>query len=59
MDARTHRLLHAPIGPTLLRLAAPNVVVMLAQALVGLIETAFVAGLGTDASPAWRWSFRC
>ncbi|TNC12008.1 MATE family efflux transporter [Methylobacterium terricola] len=49
MDARTHRLLHAPIGPTLLRLAAPNVVVMLVQALVGLIETAFVAGLGTDA----------
>ncbi|MGF3026732.1 MATE family efflux transporter [Methylobacterium aquaticum] len=49
MDARTHRLLHAPIGPTLLRLAAPNVVVMLVQSLVGLIETAFVAGLGTDA----------
>ena len=48
MDARTHRLLHAPIGTTLLRLAAPNVVVMLVQALVGLIETAFVAGLGTD-----------
>ena len=41
MDARTHRLLHAPIGPTLLRLAVPNVVVMLVQALVGLIETAF------------------
>ncbi|GJD51362.1 hypothetical protein OPKNFCMD_4116 [Methylobacterium crusticola] len=49
MDDRTRRLLHGPIGPTLLRLAAPNVVVMLVQALVGLIETAFVAGLGTDA----------
>ncbi|WP_298952653.1 MATE family efflux transporter [uncultured Methylobacterium sp.] len=49
MDDRTRRLLRAPIVPTLLRLAGPNVLVMLAQALVGLIETGFVAGLGTDA----------
>ena len=49
MDARTRRLLEAPIGSTLLRLAAPNVVVMLVQASIGLIETYFVAELGTDA----------
>ena len=42
-------LLEAPIVPTLLRLAAPNVLVMLAQAGVGLIETYFVGKLGTDA----------
>jgi putative MATE family efflux protein len=48
-DARTHRLLHGPIVPTLLTLAWPNVLVMLAQASSGLIETYFVAKLGTDA----------
>ncbi len=42
-------LLEAPIAPTLLRLALPNVLVMLAQAGVGLIETYFVGKLGTDA----------
>ena len=35
--------------PTLLRLALPNVVVMLAQSATGLVETAFVGRLGTDA----------
>ena len=48
-DPRTRRLLEAPITPTLLRLAAPNVLVMVAQASVGLIETYFVGKLGTDA----------
>ncbi len=42
-------MLEAPIASTLLRLAAPNVLVMLAQASVGLIETYFVGKLGTDA----------
>ncbi len=49
MDVRTRILLEAPIASTLLRLAAPNVLVMLAQASVGLIETYFVGKLGTDA----------
>ena len=49
LDPRTRRLLEAPIVPTLLRLAAPNVLVMVAQAAVGLIETYFVGKLGTDA----------
>ena len=35
LDPRTRLLLEAPIAPTLLRLGAPNVLVMLAQAGVG------------------------
>jgi putative MATE family efflux protein len=49
MDPRTRRLLEDPIIPTLLKLGAPNVLVMLAQASVGLIETFFVGKLGTNA----------
>jgi putative MATE family efflux protein len=49
LDPRTRMLLDAPITKTLLKLAAPNVVVMLAQTSVGLIETYFVGKLGTDA----------
>ena len=47
MDPRTRLLLEAPIARTLLRLGAPNVLVMLSQAAVGLIETYFVGQLGT------------
>jgi putative MATE family efflux protein len=49
LDARTRRLLEAPIVPTLLRLGAPNVLIMLAQSSAGLIETFFVGKLGTQA----------
>jgi putative MATE family efflux protein len=49
MNPRTRMLLEAPIARTLVRLAAPNVLVMVAQASVGLIETYFVGQLGTDA----------
>ena len=49
IDARTRMLLEAPIGPTILRLAWPNVLVMLAHTAAGLIETWFVGRLGTDA----------
>ena len=49
LAARTRLLLEAPIAPTLLRLAAPNVLVMLVQSSVGLIETYFVGKLGTAA----------
>jgi putative MATE family efflux protein len=48
-DPRTRVLLEGPIVATLLRLATPNVLVMFVQASVGLIETYFVARLGTDA----------
>jgi putative MATE family efflux protein len=42
-------LLQAPIVPTLFRMAWPNVLVMIAQASTGLIETYWVGHLGTDA----------
>ena len=49
LDARTRLLLEGPIVGTLLRLAIPNILVMFVQASVGIIETYFVAKLGTDA----------
>src|SRR4051794_27414261 len=49
MDIRTRRLLEAPLMPTLARMAAPNILVMMVQTSIGLIETYFVALLGTDA----------
>ena len=48
-NPRTQTLLHGPIVATLLSLAWPNILVMLAQASTGLIETWFVSRLGTDA----------
>jgi putative MATE family efflux protein len=48
-DPRTLALIDGPIASTLIRLAAPNMAVMLAQTSVGLIETYFVGKLGTDA----------
>ena len=47
-DARTLALIEGPIAATLVRLAAPNVLVMLAQASVGLIEIYFIGRLGID-----------
>src|ERR687892_2713381 len=49
LDPRTRLLLYGSIIPTLLRLAWPNILVMLAQASTGLIETWWVSHLGTDA----------
>jgi MATE family, multidrug efflux pump len=49
LSPRTRILLHGPIVPTLLRMAWPNVLVMLAQASTGLIETWWVSHLGTAA----------
>jgi putative MATE family efflux protein len=48
-DTRTRVLLEGPVVFTLLRLATPNVLVMFVQASVGLLETYFIARLGTDA----------
>ncbi len=42
-------LLHGPILPTLLRLSAPNLLVILSQAAVSTFETYFIGLLGTDA----------
>lgn len=43
-NARLQAMLHAPIAPTL---AWPNILMMLAQSATGLIETWFLARLGT------------
>ena len=48
-DPRTRTLIEGPITATLIRLAAPNMLVMLAQTSVGLVETYFVGKLGTEA----------
>src|SRR4051812_45682635 len=49
LSPRTRLLLQGPIVPTLLHLAWPNMLIMLAQASTGLIETWWVSHLGTDA----------
>ncbi len=49
LDARTQRMLNAPVVALLIRLAFPNILIMLAQASTGLIETWWVSKLGTDA----------
>jgi putative MATE family efflux protein len=59
LDPRTSRLLNAPIAPMLLRMAWPNVLVMLAQTATGLIETWFVSKLGTDALAGMALVFPC
>jgi MATE family, multidrug efflux pump len=46
-DPRTRALIDGPVALTLLRLATPNMLVMLAQASVRLVETYFVGKLGT------------
>jgi putative MATE family efflux protein len=42
-------MLEGPIMPTLLRLALPNIVLMVVQAAMGALETWYVSGLGTEA----------
>jgi putative MATE family efflux protein len=49
LNLRTRTFLHGPIVPTLVRLSWPNILVMLAQASTGLVETWWVSRLGTDA----------
>jgi len=46
---RTRLLLEGPVMPTLLRLAAPNVLVMVLQAAVSTLDGVFVGWLGADA----------
>ena len=60
--ARTRHLLEAPILPTILRLAAPNVVMVLVQAASSTLDALFVGRLGTEplagvslVLPAWMF----
>ena len=57
LDPRTRVQLDGAIVPTLLRMAWPNVLIMLAQAATGLIETWFVSRLGTDALAGMALAF--
>ncbi len=59
LDPRTVALLNAPVVPLLLGMAWPTVVVMLAQASTGLIETFWVSRLGTDALAGMALVFPC
>ncbi|HYG54730.1 MAG TPA: MATE family efflux transporter [Burkholderiales bacterium] len=47
MSARTERFLSAPILPTLLRLSAPGVLLVIFQSMVSVGDTYFVGRLGT------------
>lgn len=47
-NPRLQAMLEAPIAPTLARLAWPNVLMMTAQSATSLIETWFLARLGTS-----------
>lgn len=47
--SRTHALLTAPIGPTLLKLAAPNVLAMFVQSAQSVAEAYYASVLGVTA----------
>ena len=49
ISARTRQLLEAPVAPTLLRLAAPNILVMVLQAVLSTLDAVFVGWLGSAA----------
>ncbi|MGH7373926.1 MAG: MATE family efflux transporter [Candidatus Rokuibacteriota bacterium] len=49
LSPRTRLLLEGPVAGTLLRLAAPNVLVMVLQAAVSTLDAVFVGWLGSDA----------
>jgi putative MATE family efflux protein len=49
LSPRTRLLLEGPVAPTLLRLAAPNVLVMVVQAIVTTLDAVFVGWLGSAA----------
>jgi putative MATE family efflux protein len=53
----SHPLLAGAITPTLLRLAAPNVVAMMAQAFVAIAETAYAGRLGVASLAALALAF--
>ncbi len=50
--SRERAILHAPIVSTILRLSAPNALIVLVQAAVVVAETVFVGALGRDALAA-------
>jgi putative MATE family efflux protein len=59
LSARTRLLLEAPILPTLLRLAWPNILLMVVQSATGLVETYWISKLGTAALAGMAIVFPC
>ena len=57
MDPRTQQLLHDPIAPTLIRLAIPSTLVIVAQLVAGLAETWWVSRLGVTSLAAMALVF--
>ena len=51
-----HPLLTAPVAGTLARLAAPNLLGMMATTAVAIAETAYIGRLGAE--PRRRWCCR-
>lgn len=49
LPERTRLLLEGPVATTLLRLAAPNIAVMLLQAAMTTLDAVFIGWLGSDA----------
>lgn len=49
MAPRTRQILTAPVAPTLLRLAAPNILVMMVQAAMSAVDAFYLGWLGADA----------
>ncbi|MGH7313727.1 MAG: MATE family efflux transporter, partial [Candidatus Rokuibacteriota bacterium] len=49
ISVHTRRLLDGPVTPTLLWLAAPNVLVMMLQAAVSTLDAVYVGWLGSEA----------
>lgn len=47
-NARLRAMLDGPIVPTVFGLAWPNILMMLAQSSTGIVETGFIARLGTE-----------
>ena len=58
-NARLQAMLHGPILPTLLRMAWPNLLMMLAQSSTGLVETWYLSAWAPTRWPALRWSRPC
>lgn len=48
MNPKTHAILEAPVLPTLMRLAAPNIFLAFMQAMVSLGDTWFISQTGTS-----------
>src|SRR4051812_677701 len=57
LTPQARRLLEGPVLPTLLRLAAPTVALMLLQGVIAAGEAAFVGRLGSDALAGVSLSF--